>query len=304
MSLSFAVCVPTLNPGKDFSEWLRRIVPALHGARLLVVDSSSNDDTVPLAREAGAEVMIIKRQEFNHGSTRNWALHHLDDVDIVVFLTQDALITNDQSLIRLASAFADKEVGAVYGRQLPHDDATPLAAHLRQFNYPPRSHRATQKDAATLGIKAAFLSNSFAAYRRSALIEAGGFADDVILAEDMLAGAQLLQQNWQLAYCAEATVQHSHNYTLIEEFRRYFDIGVFHARKAWLLEWLGPAEGEGLRFVRSELRYLLRHAPHRLPEAGLRTLLKYAGYRLGRMEHLLPLRFKRQLSMHPRFWDS
>lgn len=302
MNHSFAVCVPTLNPGPTFAEWLQRTVPALQGARLLVVDSSSDDDTVSLAREAGAEVVVIERRHFNHGGTRDWALRYLDDVDIVVFLTQDALVTDDHSLARLVAAFEHEGVGAAYGRQLPHDDATPLAAHLREFNYPSRSHTVSETHAPALGIKAAFLSNSFAAYRRDALIEAGGFADHVILAEDMLAGAQLLQHGWQLTYCAEATVKHSHNYTLAEEFRRYFDIGVFHAREAWLIEWLGHAEGEGARFVGSEIRYLLRRAPWRLPECLTRTLLKYTGYRLGRLERHLPSTWKPRLSMHRSYW--
>ncbi|BBI49657.1 hypothetical protein HORIV_20780 [Vreelandella olivaria] len=97
----------------------------------------------------------------------------------------------------------------------------------------------------------------------------------------MIAGARLLKAGWKLAYCAEACALHSHNYSLVEEFQRYFDIGVLHHREAWLLDWLGRAEGEGGRFVRSELSYLWRRAPWRLPEAGLRTLLKYAGVSVG-----------------------
>ena len=120
--------------------------------------------------------------------------------------------------------------------------------------------------------------------------------------EDMMAGARLLQQGWKLAYCADACVQHSHNYSLSAEFKRYFDIGVFHHQEQWLLAWLGKAEGEGKRFVLSELRYLWRHAPWRLPEAAIRTLLKYAGYRLGKAEARLPLALKRRLSMHRGYW--
>ncbi|HBP78238.1 MAG TPA: rhamnosyltransferase, partial [Halomonas sp.] len=54
--------------------------------------------------------------------------------------------------------------------------------------------------------------------------------------------------------------------------------------------------------VLSEIRYLWRHAPWRLPEAAIRTLLKYAGYRLGKAEARLPLALKRRLSMHRGYW--
>lgn len=109
---------------------------------------------------------------------------------------------------------------------------------------------------------------------------------------------------WTVAYQADAQVYHSHDYNYLQEFRRYFDIGVLHAREFWMLDAFGKPEGEGGRFVRSELSYLLNHAPWLIPSALLRTILKYAGYRLGRMESGLPLRIKIACSMHKGFWVS
>jgi rhamnosyltransferase len=57
-----------------------------------------------------------------------------------------------------------------------------------------------------------------------------------------------------------------------------------------------------MRFIRSEARYLLNHAPFALPSALLRTFAKYAGYRLGRCEKQLPTHIKKRLSMHSQFW--
>ncbi|MFG6668623.1 glycosyltransferase [Halomonas sp. HNIBRBA4712] len=302
-ALRFGVCVPTLNAGKAWPTWLDCAEPALaSGTRRLVIDSSSTDDTARLAAECGWEVLQIPRVQFDHGGTRQRALEILSDCDIVVFLTQDALLSDPQALAPLIATFDDSQVGAAFGRQLPSPGATPIAAHARVFNYPADSRVVSEADIPTLGIKTAFLSNSFAAYRREALLAAGGFPEGTILSEDMIAGARLLQQGWKLAYCAESCVYHSHNYSLTQEFKRYFDIGVLHHREGWLLGWLGKAEGEGGRFVRSEIKYLLRHAPWRLPEAGLRTLLKYAGYRLGKAERRLPVSLKRRLSMHRGFW--
>ncbi len=300
--MSIALCVPTLNAGASWPRWIERVAPLLDDVTLYVVDSSSTDNTAELARVAGARVRVIERDEFSHGKTRDDMLR-LMDADIVVFLTQDALLASPDDVYRLVAAFDNPAVGAAFGRQLPHPDAGHIAAHARGFNYPSRSYTASAEDIPRLGIKTAFLSNSFAAYRRRALVEAGGFPHGTILSEDMIAGARLLQHGWTLAYRAEARVYHSHDYTLAEEARRYFDIGVLHAREGWLLERFGKPEGEGARFVRSEAGYLLRRAPWRLPEAGLRTLLKYSGYRLGRMEHRLPVWLKRRCSMHRRYWQ-
>jgi rhamnosyltransferase len=61
------------------------------------------------------------------------------------------------------------------------------------------------------------------------------------------------------------------------------------------------ASSEGKRYVLSELRYLLRRAPLRLPEAALRTALKLIAYNLGLPETMLSNNVKRKLTMHPLF---
>lgn len=303
MTLRIAVCVPTLNAGSQWLQWLATTQKGLtENMRLVVADSSSDDETATLARVAGAEVINIERAAFNHGGTRNQLLNILNDCDVVIFLTQDAHIADASTLTELANSFANSNIGAAFGRQLPHHDATPIAAHARLFNYPAASRVVSQQDIPKLGIKTAFLSNSFAAYRRQALIEAGGFPEHVILSEDMMAGARLLKKGWHLAYNANACVHHSHNYSVREEFKRYFDIGAFHAQEHWLIEWLGKAEGEGFRFIRSEVRYLMKYAPFSLPNAAVRTVTKYLGYRLGNWHTSLPVSLKKKLSMHSSFW--
>ena len=225
------------------------------------------------------------------------------EVEVVVFMTQDAVLSSPDALKTLVNAFADPTVACAYGRQLPHDDATPLAVHARSFNYPSSSRTISMIDQAQLGLKTCFLSNSFAAYRLADLLAVGGFPSDVILGEDMSVAACLLMADKRVAYVAEACIQHSHNYTITQEFQRYFDTGVFHARNQWMLKAFGEAGGEGLRFVRSEWKFLWRSAPGWIPAALARTLVKWLGYKLGRLESLLPQALKRWCSMHKVYWS-
>lgn len=299
-----AVIVPTLNAEPSWAEWIaaaqRQVVPA---EEMLIVDSTSTDNTASMATAAGFKVRIIDKSAFNHGGTRQAALGNLSkEYSVVVYLTQDAILAGPQSLAKLVEAFDDPKAGAAYGRQLPHHGASPIAAHARLFNYPARSHVTTPENIHTRGIKAAFLSNSFAAYRIEALKAVGGFPTNTILGEDQYVGAKLLLAGWNIAYVAEAAVRHSHDYSLLQEFRRYFDIGVFYSRERWIRKEFGAAEGEGLRFVFSELRYLMSRAPWLIPSALIRTVLKYLAYKLGALEARIPLRFKRRLSMHRQYW--
>ncbi len=135
-------------------------------------------------------------------------------------------------------------------------------------------------------------------------MQVGGFPKKLILGEDMVVAARMLQAGWLVAYQADAQVYHSHAYTIRQEFKRYFDIGVLHQDQHWILEEFGKPEGEGARFVRSEFAYLARRAPWLLPSAVVRTAAKLIGYKIGQHSQRLPLSIKQKLSMHRGYWKD
>jgi rhamnosyltransferase len=274
----------------------------LRPSRFLVIDSGSSDDTVARFSDAGAQIHSIPPSEFDHGGTRQLAVDMLPDAEFVIFLTQDAVPAHPEAFANLVRAFDAARAGIAFGRQLPAPGAKPIAAHARLFNYPGESYVRSLSDARRYGVKTSFCSNSFAAYRRAALMEAGGFRSGLILSEDSVAAAAILAAGWTLRYVADARVYHSHDYTSTQEFRRYFDIGVLHATADGLVERFGGPEGEGRRFVISELSYLLRNGPAFIPLALVRTVSKYVAYRLGHIERHLPQGLKRRISMNSRYW--
>jgi len=305
MSMRVALVTLTLNADATAAA----VIAAVRSQHLqpdvwLVLDSGSSDGTVEVFREADADVVAIDRNQFDHGATRQMAVDRLDGVDIVVFMTQDAVLADADALGALVACVDDPKVGVAYGRQVPRPGAGSIERHARLFNYSDAGGVHTMDDAARLGIKAAFCSNSFAAWRRSALLAVGGFPFPCILGEDMLTAARLLQAGYGVAYCAEARVVHSHTLTVGGEARRYFDTGVMHADNGWLLQAFGSAGGEGMRFVRSEVHYLATHgAALRIPEALVRNMVKLAAYRLGRAYRRLPRNWRRRMSMNPGYWD-
>jgi rhamnosyltransferase len=299
-----AVIVPTCNASAlwdQFSAGLR--LQGLPPNQILIIDSDSEDDTRIRAAAEGYTVCCIDRRDFNHGGTRQLALD-LVPWATIVYLTQDAVLATPASIGLLLSAFEDPRVGVAYGRQLPRPVAGPIEAHARLFNYPERSDVRDFESRHRLGIKATFLSNSFSAYRVTALAEVGGFPTNVIIAEDSLTTGRMLIAGWKAAYVAEAQVYHSHAFTMREEFRRYFDIGVCHRRESWLREQFGKPNGEGERFVLSELIYLSHRRPSLIPIAIIRTVAKALGYRLGLSEERLTTQWSKRLSYHKNFWNN
>jgi rhamnosyltransferase len=301
-SLKFKIIIPTLNAA---SHWPRLVSSLMSGGisdKVLILDSSSTDGTQALARKAGFRVHTIAQAEFNHGGSRQLAVELCPDADIFVFLTQDVLLVDADAIHVLLKAFGDENVGAAFGRQLPRADSTPVETHARLFNYPAQSSIRTLGSRQQLGFKAIFISNSFAAYRSEALASVGGFPANVIFGEDTITAAKLLLSGWKIAYVSEAQVYHSHSYSFVQDFKRYFDIGVLHTRESWLLKEFGGTRGEGGRFVRSECSYLWKSRVWSLPSALIRTGLKLIAYHLGKNENRLAVNLKRRLSLNRGFW--
>lgn len=300
-----SIVIPTRNGGDLFVRVLEMLARQSKAHELIVIDSESSDGSADAARSHGARVIVIPAREFDHGGTRTRAAMETTG-DVIVMMSQDALPADEQAIANLVAPIErDPMVCAAYGRQLPANGASAFAAHLRIFNYPAESSVRTMSDTAELGIKAIFLSNSFAAYRRSALSGLGWFPSGLIMCEDTTVAAKMLIAGYKVAYAADARVYHSHNYSIMQDFRRYFDTGVLHTMEHWLIEDFGGAKGQGLKYVISEFKYLMRRFKiHLIPSFFIRNFMKYAGYQAGcHYKEILPA-WRKRLSMHSRWWDK
>lgn len=282
--MRFTLCVPTMNARRQWHQfWAALQAQTIRPEEVIVVDSASTDGTEELARASGARVLHIERSDFRHGGARQLAAEMAGRVDFLLYMTQDAVLAKGDSISRLLSRFDDPQIAAAYGRQLPREGADPIAAHARLFNYPDKSASRSLGNASTVGFKTIFFSNAFGAYRRTDLMRVGGFPLEAQFGEDTQTIARMLLAGSKVAYAADAPVFHSHALSLAAEFHRYFEIGWMHASEPWLEQNFGGTGGEGMRFVRSELRYLARKAPQLWPIALTRTAAKLAAYKYGKL---------------------
>lgn len=304
--MKLSIIIPTRNAAKYLPGLLKKLdTQSIKFRDLVIIDSSSEDNTVEIAESYGAVVILIDRKDFDHGGTRTLAANKSLG-DIVVFLTQDIEFADSLALENLIHCFDnDRDIAAVYGRQLPNTDASPFSSHLRLFNYQDTSYVRCLEDRHTYGIKTVFFSNSFSAYKRSALEKIGWFKKDMIFGEDTHAIARLLFAGYKIAYASDAKVYHSHNYTVFEEFKRYFDIGVLHRTEDWILKEFGQTKGEGNKYIKSEALYLIKHKRYNLiPAFILRNAMKYLGYQLGLQHSHVPKSLTRRISMNKNWWEN
>ena len=91
--------VPTFNAGKRWEAWLEAFATQTRKPDfLLVIDSSSSDGTADLARSHGFRVLVISPSDFNHGGTRQLGVKLLPQAEIIVFMTQDALLADPYAM--------------------------------------------------------------------------------------------------------------------------------------------------------------------------------------------------------------
>lgn len=268
--------------------------------RVVVVNSSSQDGTVEAAEALGAETFVVPRHTFNHGRTRELARHHLG-TDIVVMITPDAYPIDNFVLEKLVAPLIENKASVSYARQIPHKGAGLFECFAREYNYPEKSHIRSLQDLPTFGAYTFFCSNACAAYQNSALEQIGGFSP-VLLGEDTVAVAKLLKKGHAIAYTADAVVQHSHSYTLKQEFQRYFDTGLARNGYRELIATSGEDHRRGTAYTQALLKKVWKEFPQKLPYAAAQTAAKWFGYQLGCWSTNAPRSWKKFFSSQDFYW--
>jgi glycosyltransferase involved in cell wall biosynthesis/GT2 family glycosyltransferase len=215
------VGVSAVIPVKDGERYLEELLQALAREGVeetLVVDSGSRDGSLEIARSAGAKVIEIPPEEFEHGATRNLAAERTSG-ELICFLTQDATPCPGW-LDAYREAFElDERVGAAYGPHLPRTHTSPMIAReLTEFfaAFAPDGRPVVQHAG-----DPPFLSNVNACYARSCWQEIR--FREVAYSEDQAFGTDLLAAGWAKVYHPAAAVLHAHDYGPTEFMRRYFD---------------------------------------------------------------------------------
>ena len=248
------------------------------------------------------EIKHIAKAEFDHGATRQLGAES-SGADVVIFMTQDAIPADEYLVERLVGALSGEKIAVAYARQLPKEDCGIVERYTRQFNYPDESRVKTKADLGKLGIKTYFCSDVCAAYRKDLFEQLGGFASPMIFNEDMLFAAKAVEAGYGVAYEAKAKVLHSHNYTVIQQFHRNFDLAVSQKQHPEVFSKVS-SESEGMKLVRNTVLYLCRiRKPWLIFSFGMQCVGKYAGYWMGKHYEKLSRKQILRFTMNPGYWN-
>jgi glycosyltransferase involved in cell wall biosynthesis len=201
----------------------RQILPGSLKLQIIVVDNGSTDDTILVARRYGASIVPMKPEEFTWGSALNKGIA-LAVGQTVLLLSSDTYAPDTGWLDEMLKPFADPDVAAVYGRQIPYRDA-PVDERVRLKKYfPPSSLRFNNKDSnAHPSGRGIIVSNACAAIRREVWQELP-YDEKITAGEEGLWSCEVLQRGYTIVYQASAKVYHSHKDNPMKQAWRHWEL--------------------------------------------------------------------------------
>jgi len=299
-----SIVILTKNAGSEFDSVLEMIHKQKYDQviEVIVIDSGSSDKTLEVAEKHEAIIHKIKPEDFGHGVTRNLGVR-LAKGKFVCFITQDALPKNDIWLSSMTDELRKEGVAAVYGKQLPKKDSTPMEDFFICDKY--RDKKIVRKfiEGKRMSMDDIHFSDRSSLLRRDLLVKYP-YPEDLVLAEDQVWAKKMLEIGFAIVYEPLSEVYHSHNYSLVNAFRKWFDVGSAFTRIGKSESSTGFLLSKGLGYYGRELSFLLRTHPIWIPYAIIYDFLKLLGYIVGKQERHMPNWLKIRLSIYNVHWKK
>ena len=196
----------------------RQTVPA----RILVMDNESTDGSPDIVRRYADLLDPVPAGTYVPGRVLNRAME-LTDGEFVVFLNSDCPPQNDQWLVEILSAF-EQETGAVFSRQTSRPDCYPIFVRDTEDTFGNGALQARWRHC---------FSMASSAVRRS-VWEKTPFRNDLTYSEDIDWTWRIKQHGYGVKYAPLSVVEHSHNYSLKQFWKRQRGEGQADAQ---IFEW-------------------------------------------------------------------
>lgn len=194
--------------------------------------TESNDDTEKIMINNNIPFKKIKKGDFSHSLTREREAM-TKNKDIIVFVTQDAEITDDLWLYNLIKPILEKEADATYSRQITKYNN--IEKYTREKNYPDYSFIKSKRNIKDWGLSTFFYSNVSSAVKKDVFVKLKGFdGKKLSISEDMYFAYKLITRGYKIKYCSDSIVYHSHDFSLKELYNRYLLTGIFFRENSYL----------------------------------------------------------------------
>lgn len=232
--------------------------------RITYILTEGDDSTETILDRLCENYIKIKKEEFSHSLSREKVAMN-SEADILVFVTQDVEIKNDNWLEELVKPIIENEVVATFGRQLTKYDN--IEKYTREKNYPDKSYVVSKDDLDTMGLRTFFFSDASSAIRADIFKKLNGYDEkNLPTNEDQYIAYKIITNGYKIKYCSDSVVYHSHNFTLKQLYKRYYATGLFFAQEKYVDNYGTNKTGGGLAF------YILKRA---IQDKNIKVILRF-----------------------------
>ena len=226
--------------------------------------TDSNDNTESIMNENDIKYKKISKDDFSHSLTRETAALN-SNADIIVFISQDIVIEDNNWLFNLINPIIDDVADACYSRQLTKFNN--IEKYTREANYSSTSLIKTKDSIKELGLNTFFFSDAASAIKRDVFVELNGYDNkNLPINEDMYLAYKIIMHGYRIKYCADSIIYHSHDFKLSELYDRYKLTGRFFKENNYLDQY--GTTGSGAKLA----KYILKRA---IQEKNVKVLLRY-----------------------------
>lgn len=231
-------------------------------ARYLLTESEDNTESI--LKNKKLKYDKIKKEDFSHSLTREKAAR-TSKADIIVFITQDVEIEDENWLYYLVKDIISGEVSATYSRQITKFNN--LEKYTREKNYPEHSKIVSKEDIDTLGLKTFFFSDAASAIKKDVFEELNYYDGKKLpISEDMYIAYKLITNGHKIKYCSDSVVYHSHDFKLRELYDRYKLTGKFFKQNSYLDQYGTNSTGGSLA------KYVLKRS---IEEKNIKAIIRF-----------------------------
>lgn len=268
---TFSVVVPVRNSHATIGTCVESLLAQRYEAdcyEIIIVDNGSTDATADVVTAYPVTLLPCPRPGPSPARNAGW---RNSEADIIAFTDSDC-VADPGWLAGLAAAFADDSVGAAGGtiEAFCHPQRT-LVERFCEDMRPLGNYRTGE------GEFLPFLVGANAAYRRAALLNAGGWDDGLCTAEDIeLAWRVQLKTGMRIAHCPDAVVYHRHRSTWKALARQYWVYGLGEV----LLDSMfraQPGYPRNPRFYRQRLARQIGALSRYVASGAIRALRRMSG---------------------------
>lgn len=281
--MDISIICPIYNGEKYIENLYRNIKKQkeVNISEIKFILTESKDNSEDILKNLKINYEKISPKNFSHSLVREKAAFEANG-EILVFITQDIKIDNENWLYELVKNIENEKCEAAFSRQIAYDNHT-IEKYTREINYPKEGRIVSKENIEELGLMAFFFSDASSAIHKDIFRKLNGYdGKNLPTNEDMYFAYKLIMNGYRINYAADSVVIHSHELSFKDTFKRYKDIGKFFKENSYLNNYSANERGlDVFKYIIKRIRE--ENKLYLLPQIFMNFVARFIGMKIGKM---------------------